>query len=110
MNRKNLNAAQKVNLHFLFIPLLLSLLSCSSKNKTMGMDELNIPVTADDRLVDLSEYQFAASEMMLGKIELNSFQYIVKANGVIDLPPESQAAVSSYFGGTVSQIKLLRGS
>ncbi|MCB0666770.1 MAG: efflux RND transporter periplasmic adaptor subunit, partial [Saprospiraceae bacterium] len=110
MNRKNLNAAQKVNLHFLFIPLLLSLLSCSSKNKTMGMEELSIPVTADDRLVDLSEYQFAASEMMLGKIELNAFQDIVKANGVIDLPPESQAAVSSYFGGTVSQIKLLRGS
>lgn len=74
------------------------------------MDELNIPITDDDRLVNLSESQFVSSKMMLGKMEMNPFQEVVKANGVIDVPPESQAAVSSYFGGTVHQISLLRGT
>lgn len=99
-----------MNFHFLILAFLLLLASCSSKNENIAMDELNIPATDDDRLIDLSESQFVSSKMMLGKMEMNSFQEVVRANGVIDVPPESQAAVSSYFGGTVHQISLLRGT
>ncbi|EPR65041.1 putative Co/Zn/Cd efflux system membrane fusion protein [Cyclobacterium qasimii M12-11B] len=47
--------------------------------------------------------------MELGKLEMASFHQVVKAIGKFDVPPENNAAVSSYFGGTVKDIRLLPG-
>ena len=109
MNRQAKSSRTKSFLILILLGASLFLASCSFKNESIEMDELNLPTTTDDRFLDLSETQFESSNMMLGKMEMHSFKELIKANGTIDVPPESQAAVSSYFEGTVTQIKLLPG-
>jgi multidrug efflux pump subunit AcrA (membrane-fusion protein) len=53
--------------------------------------------------------QFNASNMKLGKLSKKTFGDKIQTTGMIDVPPEYKAAVSSYFGGTVKDIHLLVG-
>ncbi|GEO20850.1 efflux RND transporter periplasmic adaptor subunit [Cyclobacterium qasimii] len=87
---------------------LLFFASCSSKS---GISEEN--TTATGTLLEgdyvITTSQFKSSAMELGKLEMASFHQVVKAIGKFDVPPENNAAVSSYFGGTVKDIRLLPG-
>jgi cobalt-zinc-cadmium efflux system membrane fusion protein len=47
--------------------------------------------------------------MALGKIEPHDFRQVVRANGVLDVPPDRRVTISSYFGGTVRDIPKLEG-
>lgn len=87
---------------------LLALQSCSSSNDAAEAGEIAGPPPVENRL-DLTETQFQSSGMKLGKMENREFNQVVKANGMLDVPPENRAAVSSYFGGTVKNIHLLPG-
>ena len=40
---------------------------------------------------------------------LHDFHNEVHANGKFDLPPESKASVSSFYGGAIKELKLLPG-
>lgn len=57
----------------------------------------------------LSQMQFQSSGLELGEMKMTTFHEVINANGVFDVPPEYRASVSSYFGGTVENIKLLTG-
>ncbi|WP_339922519.1 efflux RND transporter periplasmic adaptor subunit [uncultured Cyclobacterium sp.] len=57
----------------------------------------------------LTANQFKSSNMELGIFEMASFHQVVKAIGKFDVPPENNAAVSSYFSGTIKDIRLLPG-
>lgn len=67
------------------------------------------PVAADPDLVVLSREQFETSSMELGKMQDRSFEASLKITGVVDVPPESRAEVSSYYGGYVRNLTLLTG-
>ncbi|MFO7825824.1 MAG: efflux RND transporter periplasmic adaptor subunit [Cyclobacterium sp.] len=58
---------------------------------------------------EVTKTQFESSHMALGTMQMVPFYEVVKAKGMIDVPPENRAAVSSYFGGTVKEISLLPG-
>jgi cobalt-zinc-cadmium efflux system membrane fusion protein len=47
--------------------------------------------------------------MEVGKMTMQPFNSIVKANGMFAVPPENQADVSAYFAGYVKNISLLPG-
>ena len=47
--------------------------------------------------------------MELGKITLQEFNTVVKANGMFAVPPQNKADVSAYFAGYVKDIDLLPG-
>jgi len=86
----------------------MALASCSSKTDTQEVD-LPPPEAPADGTFELTQNQFESSDMKLGKVEMNTFHEVVKATGMFDVPPENRASVSSYFGGTVKNIKLLPG-
>ncbi len=93
----------------LLILLLISLLSCNSKNpsEAENSNEVSQRITTDT--ITITESQFIASNMELGKLSLQDFSTSIKANGMFDVPPENKASVSAYFAGYVKNISLLPG-
>ncbi|MCB9208509.1 MAG: efflux RND transporter periplasmic adaptor subunit [Ignavibacteriales bacterium] len=57
----------------------------------------------------ISNEQFKVAGIELGTLTKQNFSDKIFSTGTIDLPPQNRAFVSSYFGGTVSQINLLVG-
>ncbi len=94
--------------NYLIVASFLILSSCSSKTDAKIAEETATETTAGNTY-ELTKNQFQTSNMALGKLEMGSFHEVVKANGMIDVPPESRAEVSCYFGGTVKDIRLLPG-
>ncbi|MBD3630858.1 efflux RND transporter periplasmic adaptor subunit [Cyclobacterium sp.] len=93
---------------FWVIALIVGLSSCSSSSDP----EMASNVAQESSGVEtyeISTTQFQSSNMTLGTMERVPFHEVVKAKGMIDVPPENRAAVSSYFGGTVKEIRLLPG-
>ncbi len=87
----------------LLIPLLI--LSCgdSESEKTPDQD------MQEYEGIRISAVQFDQSNMKLGKMQDKSFPMTVEATGVIDVPPENKAMISSYMDGYVKQTPLLVG-
>jgi cobalt-zinc-cadmium efflux system membrane fusion protein len=82
--------------------------SCSSPSG-IPEGEATATATAKEGTFELTSKQFQSSGMELGKLEMAPFHQVVKAIGKFDVPPENNAAVSSYFAGTVIDIRLLPG-
>ncbi len=82
--------------------------SCSSGNDQAPTDTLKSE-TVKENEYKLTQLQFSSSNMELGKPVIKPFHEIVKATGMFNVPPENRAAVSTYFGGTVTHIDLLPG-
>lgn len=62
----------------------------------------------DDR-IHVTQAQYQMGEMELVELTHQPFSKTVKANGLLDVPPENNATVSAYFGGYVKEIRLLPG-
>ena len=93
---------------FLIFASLLALASCSAEPEMKMADNSAVPSTTEGAY-ELSKKQFDSSGMELGQMQMQTFHEVIKANGIIDVPPEYRASVSSYFSGTVKDIKLLTG-
>ena len=78
--------------------------SCSSPSEIPEGEET---ATTKEGTFELTSKQFQSSGMELGKLEMAPFHQVVKAIGKFDVPPENNAAVSSYFAGPVIDIRLL---
>lgn len=87
---------------------LMTWVSCSSGPDIAATQEPAANPETENTYV-LSVKQFQSSSMVLGKLEMQAFHEVVKANGTFDVPPENHAEVSCYFGGTVKDIRLLPG-
>lgn len=92
----------------LLLLLLVILASCNSKNPSEAA-ETNPPENMDSDTITITESQFIASNMALGKLTLQDFGTSIKVNGMFDVPPENKASVSAYFAGYVKNISLLPG-
>jgi len=93
---------------FLLIAIL-TLASCNSNEKTEAANTVETETTEDTDIIKITENQFSAGNMEIGKITRQPFNTIVKANGMFAVPPENQADVSAYFAGYVKNISLLPG-
>lgn len=62
-----------------------------------------------DPYLTITAEQFAIGEMELGYLSTTAFSHTVRANGFIDVPPKSKAAISVYYGGYVKGLDLLPG-
>jgi len=88
---------------------MIGLVSCNSKEKSEATPtEINTGNSDQDE-VAVTETQFISGAMELGKITMQEFTTVVKANGMFAVPPENQADVSAYFAGYVKDIRLLPG-
>lgn len=85
---------------------LLSLFACSSGEKT------NEPITASSGTpskVTLSDEQFKSITIVLGSPENRSVSGNIKANGMLDVPPQNLVSISAPLGGFVKSTDLLQG-
>ncbi|MFH6771318.1 efflux RND transporter periplasmic adaptor subunit [Gaetbulibacter aestuarii] len=98
----------KVQSAGILIGLLVALSSCNSEKK-QDVIEINNSGAQEENLVSISKSQFESSGMALGKISNQTFYTTVKANGMLDVPPENKASVSAYFAGYVKDLRLLPG-
>ena len=82
------------------------LISCGNdKSETQNESE----PTADSNQLEISSAQFKALNLELGTPNTARFSEEFQVNGMIDVPPENRATVSSYFDGYVSETHLLIG-
>ena len=108
MKKQNINPIKKLIASCIFVMALLSVAACSSKNGASAPDDMTTENSTED-VYELTTTQFNSSDMKLGKLEMQEFYEVVKANGMFDVPPQNRASISSFFGGAVKDIKLLPG-
>jgi cobalt-zinc-cadmium efflux system membrane fusion protein len=89
---------------------MLTLASCNSKGKTEAANTETTIENTDQEVITITENQFRSGNMELGKISMQKFNTVVKANGMFAVPPQNQADVSAYFAGYVKEINLLPGN
>lgn len=82
------------------------LTSCGSDNESKNQA---VEQKENSNLIVLSSKQFELGEMKTGGFTKQAFHSLVKANGILDVPPENKSTVSAYFGGYVKNISLLQG-
>ena len=110
---KNTLKNKNLNIYFMksfqYITFLLSTLlfmACGeSANKSV-----NDPINLEEKLIEISKAQFEGSKMLLGEFSEQSFPLIVQSTGMIDVPPQSRAIISSFAGGYVQKTPLLVGN
>lgn len=71
--------------------------------------EQNVSPDPIEEAFKLSKKQFESSKMKLGELEMADFRETIRAIGVMAVPPDNKASVSSYFGGTVREIRVISG-
>ena len=86
-----------------------AMLSCSSLGESSAMGETGTLEEAENNVYVITPSQFSASGMKMGTLSKRNFSQSVKSNGMIEVPPENKASVSTYFGGYVKDITLLPG-
>lgn len=108
---KNISDILSNSMYFksLLLVAILALASCNSKGKSEVTNTDTTETTEDTDVITITENQFVAGNMTVGKIKRQLFNTIVKANGMFAVPPENQSDVSTYFEGYVKNISLLPG-
>ncbi|HEY9168191.1 MAG TPA: efflux RND transporter periplasmic adaptor subunit [Lutibacter sp.] len=93
----------------LLVLALVSLISCNTKNPPKTVGEKDAIENAETATITITESQFIASNMELGKLTMQDFSTFIKTNGMFSVPPQNKATVSAYFAGYVKSITLLPG-
>lgn len=63
----------------------------------------------ESETVELTEVQMETAGIYLGKLEKRNMREMIKANGVLELPPQNKAEISPLIGGTVKDILVIEG-
>ena len=110
---KNTLKDKNLNIYFMksfqYSTFLLSLLLFMACGESVNKSE-NTAITLEEKPIEISEAQFEGSKMQLGKLSEQSFPLVVQSTGMIDVPPQSRAIISSFAGGYVQKTPLLVGS
>ncbi len=96
---KNTPSIISNSMHFrnLLLVAIIVFSSCNSNEKNKTIETGIIETTQNKDLITITENQFLSGNMKVGKITRQSFNTIVKANGMFAVPPENQSDVSTYF-------------
>lgn len=94
--------------HFLYLILLIPafIQACGKAEpdtKEAGSETINQDV------VSLSKLQFQQAAISLGKIQLQNIRQQIKANGMLDVPPQNLISISAPYGGFLKSTSLLQG-
>ncbi len=90
-----------------FVFFLSILSSCTNKADKSEPASKNENVTSNE--VSLTEEQFKSLGIELGGTQMRSISGSVKANGVLDVPPQNLVTISAPLGGFVKNTELLQG-
>lgn len=84
-----------------------TVIACN-QTKEESSTETDIAVKVSDE-VSLTKDQYKVADIQLGKVEMRNLSNVIKANGQLNLPPESMVSVSAPLGGYVKSAGLLPG-
>ena len=82
--------------------------SCSSKKNTETASAEKTK-TEEAGMVELSEDQFKTVNIQYGAVEEKNLSSVIRASGVLDVPPQQLITISSPYGGTLKNTELLQG-
>jgi len=88
----------------MFLPAMAMIASCSSGSKDAGTDE-----ASGSKLIEITQEQFDANGMRLGKVSAYDFENIIDCNGYIAATPNGLATISTQIGGLVKRINVAAG-
>jgi cobalt-zinc-cadmium efflux system membrane fusion protein len=97
---------KKIFLITLIIPVLFLLQNCGNTMKDETKEEEH---SESKEFVEITDVQIKAVNIKLGKFEKRNLRTSVKANGVLELPPQNKANVSAMLGGSVKSIMIIEG-
>lgn len=83
--------------------------SFTAVNCGNGKKETIDTSTAGDGLIMVTKAQFDQVGMELGTLQEKEFPILVKAAGIIDVPPENRSVVSATMGGYIKTLPFLIG-
>lgn len=85
--------------------LMLMITACGNKDKETEAS----PLEETSSTIPVSQQQFESNGFKLGSLEQREFPEVVESSGVLDVPPENRATVSTILGGFVKKAPLLIG-
>ncbi|MBE9488891.1 MAG: efflux RND transporter periplasmic adaptor subunit [Bacteroidetes bacterium] len=88
--------------------LLLSLVFVACGNSEKNNDPI-IEEQVNTNKIVITKQQFESEKMQLGTLTEQVFNQTVKVNGMIDVPPQNKASVSTFIGGYITKTPLLIG-
>ncbi|MGB5500316.1 MAG: efflux RND transporter periplasmic adaptor subunit [Maribacter sp.] len=94
---------------FQYITFLLSSLLFIACGESVNKSE-NTSMNFEESLIELSKAQFESGKMQFGNLSEQSFPSMVQSTGMVDVPPQSRAIISSFTGGYVQKTPLLVGN
>ena len=92
------------NIYLLFFSLVLIACGKSEKSNETVTEEVK-----NTNEIVVSKQQFEGEKMLLGKLTKHSFNKTVKTSGLIDVPPQNRASISTFISGYVKKTPLLIG-
>ncbi|MBX9851948.1 MAG: efflux RND transporter periplasmic adaptor subunit [Cytophagaceae bacterium] len=102
------------NIRILFLISLISFIlgGCGQSNESENMEDEKEGESHDESpsdQVEISEEQFKTVAMQLGGFEQKNLGNTLKVNGVLEVPPQNKATVTSYIGGIIKSISVIQG-
>ncbi len=83
-----------------------SFISCGNGAKENAETQTDL---AADNDIKVTQAQFDQIGMVLGPLQEKEFPVMVRATGIIDVPPENRSVVSATMGGYIKTLPLLIG-
>jgi cobalt-zinc-cadmium efflux system membrane fusion protein len=99
----------KKNSLCIYIVIIVALFSCGKNQEAVTVEETTESDSTASR-VTVTEAQYRNAEIQIGKIEQRQISGTVKANGVLDVPPQQLVSVSAPLAGFLKNTELLQGS
>ncbi len=103
------NYLSSITNYKLLITLFILLASCSSK-KTEAVKEEEHHEEAESNIVSLTEAQMKTAGIELGTIELKNLNTSIKSNGMLSVPNQNKAFITSVNSGVIKTLLIQPGS
>ena len=95
---------------FVFIVSILMLLASCSNNKTESTKEEENHEAVQTNFVGLTDMQMKTAGIELGNIELKNLKTSIKANGMLTVPNQNKALVTSVSNGVIKTLLIQPGN
>lgn len=99
----------KKNTYYLYAMLIFGLVLLGGCNKASEQAEQETD-QEESTVVEFTDAQMQSSGVEMGKIERRQISGTIRANGVLDVPPQQLVSVSAPLGGFLKSTSLLEGS
>ncbi|MDO1450020.1 efflux RND transporter periplasmic adaptor subunit [Rhodocytophaga aerolata] len=110
MSASDTALGHKFPVYFFFLAVALAIVSCSpmEEEEQEGNTREQPSAKAADE-VRLTSQQVKQAGIEIGGFDQRTMNTEIKANGVVDIPPQNMASVSAHMGGFVKYTELLPG-